>query len=214
MTPKLALAADPIFLYVLELLDRINRGEQPVPQDERLKIRALLDQAEAIIGTGQEWELSKYAIVSWIDEMLVDAPWEGRDWWSNNVLEVEIFNTRLCNERFYVRAREASTLSRRDALEIYYVCVVLGFRGLYHDPSISGMLLQTYGLPPDLNTWARQVAMSIRLGQGRPPLAGPTRELAGAPPLRTHSVVLWPWLSAVMLGMCSVIYYALTRASS
>ena len=131
---------------------------------------ALLDQAEAIVGAGTEWDLAKYAIVSWIDEMLVETPWDGRDWWSNNVLEVELFNTRLCNEQFYVRAQEASTLARRDALEVFYVCVVLGFRGLYRDPNLSMMFSAAHGLPPDLDTWARQASLAIRLGQGRPAL--------------------------------------------
>ena len=91
MKPRVARAVDPLFNYVLNLLDRIHRDEQPSGEDERLIIRGLLEQAGAHLGTGPEWELACYAIVSWIDEMLVDSPWEGADWWSNNVLEVELF---------------------------------------------------------------------------------------------------------------------------
>jgi type VI secretion system protein ImpK len=94
MTPRFALAVDPIFLHVLDLLERINRGEQPNPQEERLRIRTLIDQGEALLGASEQWELAKYAIVSWIDEMLVDAPWDGHEWWSNHVFEVEMFKTR------------------------------------------------------------------------------------------------------------------------
>lgn len=201
MTPKLAQAVDPIFLHVLDLLDRIASNEQPSAQEERLRIRALIDQAEAILGTGREWELTKYALVSWIDEMLVDAPWNGGDWWSNNVLEVELFKTRLCNEQFYVRAGESSTLPTRDALEVYYVCVILGFRGLYRDP----MLAESHGLPADLETWAQQISMSIRLGQGRPALSPPGPEIAGAPPLRTKSIVVWPLTTATMLLVSMIV---------
>ena len=50
---------------------------------------AAVDYAEAALGGGLEWELAKYALVSWIDEILVETPWSGRDWWSNNVLEVQ-----------------------------------------------------------------------------------------------------------------------------
>ena len=87
MTPKLAQAVDPIFIHVLDLLEQIKGEMHPSPQEERLKVCALLDQAEAILGGGPEWELCKYAIVSWIDEMLVDTPWSGQEWWANNVLE-------------------------------------------------------------------------------------------------------------------------------
>ncbi|MFO0870451.1 MAG: DotU family type IV/VI secretion system protein [Pirellulales bacterium] len=209
MTPKHSLAVDPLLLHMLGLLDRISLGEESDPLDERLRIRALLDQGEAIVGAGREWELSKYALVSWIDEMLVETTWSGREWWSNNVLEMEQFKSRLCNEQFFTFAKEASTLSRRDALEVYYVCVVLGFRGLYRDPLLASMLTEQHGLPQDLPTWARQTAMSIRLGQGRPQLAGPRREIAGAPPLKTKSVVVWPWLCAAMLASWGAIYFTL-----
>ena len=209
MTPKFALAVDPVFLHVLDLLDRIGRNESPSPQEERMRIGALIDQAEAMAGGGQDWELAKYALASWIDEMLVEAPWDGRDWWSNNVLEVQMFNTRLCNERFFVRAQEAATLVRRDALEVYYNCVVLGFRGLYSDRDLADAIAPAHGLPPDLETWAKQAAMSIRLGQGRPPLSGPRRDVAGAPPLRTKPLVVWALVAVVVLAACNVLIYNL-----
>jgi type VI secretion system protein ImpK len=207
MTPRFAQAVDPIFLHVLDLLDRVDRGERASPQEERLRILALIDQAEAAVGATPEWDMAKYALVSWIDEMLVEAPWEGREWWSNNVLEVKLFNTRLCNERFYQRAQEASTLSRRDALEVYYNCVVLGFRGLYRDPAMASMLAQSHNLPPDLESWAKQTSMSVRLGQGRPPLSPAREVIAGAPPLRSKTIVVWAWLGAVVLAACNIVYF-------
>jgi len=209
MTPRHSLAVDPVLLHVLGLLDRLSERKSPNPHDERARIRALLDQGEAIVGSGPEWELSKYALVSWIDEMLVETDWESRDWWSNNVLEMELFRTRLCSERFFLNAKEASTLPRRDALEVYYVCVVLGFRGLYRDATLAGMFSQRYALPQDLATWAKQTALAVRLGQGRPALAGPEREIRGAPPMKPKRAVVWPWLFAGMLAAWNVIYFTL-----
>jgi type VI secretion system protein ImpK len=176
MTPKFAQAIDPVMLHVLGLLERIGREEKPVPVDERLRIRALIDQAEALLGASEQWQLGKYALASWIDEMLVDAPWDGRDWWSNNVLEMELFSTRECYDRFYILAKEAGALANRDALEVFYICVVLGFRGLYRDPEFSQSTIQALGLPPDVESWARQAAMAVRLGQARhsPPATGPS----------------------------------------
>lgn len=209
MTPKFAQAVDPVLLHVLGLLERIGRDDRPSPQEERLQIMSLLDQAEAIVGVGQEWELAKYGLISWIDEVLLETPWDGREYWGNNVLEAEIFNTRLCHEQFYARAQQASTLPRRDALEVYYVCVVLGFRGLYRDPDLAAMLTQSNGLPENLDSWARQTALAIRLGQGRPALAGPRSEVQGAPPLRSQPLVLWSWLTATLLAAGATIYYTL-----
>lgn len=208
MTPKFAQAVDPIYLYVLALLERIGREEKTTATEERLRIRTLIDQAEAALGAGPEWELAKYALVSWIDEMLVDALWEGRDWWSNNVLEIEMFNTRQCHEQFFVKAQEASTRSGRDALEVYYVCVILGFRGLYHDAATSADIALALNLPPQLKDWTRQTALSIRLGQGRPQLADGGRDIHGAPPLRPRAVAVWPWLAfTLLLAIGTVVAY-------
>src|SRR5690606_19814271 len=97
MTPAFAQSVDPISLHVLELIDRLNDGQEVSPADERMRIMSLIDQADAQLGSGREWELAKYALVSWIDEILLDMRWIGREWWTNNVLEVELFNTRLCH---------------------------------------------------------------------------------------------------------------------
>src|SRR5262245_6734431 len=198
MTPKFSQAIDPVMLHVLGLLDRISRDERPSPADERLRIRGLIDQAEAVLGASEQWRLGKYALAAWVDEMLVDAPWDGRDWWSNNVLEMELFSSRECYDRFYTLAKEASTLANRDALEVFYICVVLGFRGLYRDPEFSRSTIQALGLPETVEAWARQAAMSVRLGQGRPQITGKKRELAGAPPLTFRYWALWSCLVFVM----------------
>ncbi len=212
MTPQFARAIDPVFLYALDLMSRIADDEHPLPQEERIRIRSLIDEGAALVPSGEQWELAKYAIVSWIDDILVHSTWSYASWWQNNVLEVEIFNTRLCFEQFFVNAQRAAGLPNRDALEVYYICGVLGFRGLYADPQTAAMLTQRHGLPPDFPTWARQASMSIRLGQGRPELALPGRELYGAPMLKDKSRVVWPWLAASMLAISNVIYYLWSHA--
>jgi type VI secretion system protein ImpK len=207
MTPRFARAVDPIFKFVLDLLDSIHHGEQPSPQQQRLTLRGLLEHAEAILGTGREWDLARYAIISWIDEMFVDSSWQGAEWWSNNVLEAELYNSRVCFEQFYVRAKEATTLPQRDALEVFYLCMMLGFRGLYRDPQLAQSFIEAYSLPPDLESWARQVALSIRVGQGRPELAPPKRDLSGAPPLTRRAFPVWCWVATVIVVLSALFWY-------
>jgi type VI secretion system protein ImpK len=207
MTPTFARAVDPIFLYALDLMSRVADDDCPLPQEERIRIRSLIDQGAALLPRGEEWELAKYAIVSWIDDVLVNSSWSYAGWWQNNVMEVELFNTRLCFEQFFVNAQRAAALPNRDALEVYYICGILGFRGLYTDPQTASMLAPKHGLPADFPSWAKQVSMSIRLGQGRPELAAPGRELYGAPPLKRKSRTVWPWLVAAMLAICNATYY-------
>lgn len=210
MTPEFAKAVDPIFLHVLGLLDRIGKGENPVVQNERLKIRGWVDQAEARLGGRPDWQLAKYALVSWIDEVMLEAPWDGHEWWNENVLEVELFNTRLAHEEFYLKAREASGLPQRDALEVYYVCVVLGFRGLYRDPEIAQTMSEALGMPGDLESWAKQTALAIRLGQGRPRLVESEEVGLGAPPLEGQTRLIWSSLFGVILAaiLAAGFFYA------
>jgi type VI secretion system protein ImpK len=209
MTPQFAQAVDPIFLAMLDLLEQIGQNQPVSPQNERYRLVAAVDYAEAAVGGGLEWELAKYALVSWIDELLVETPWPGRDWWSNNVLEVHYFNTRLCNERFYTKAQEASGQPRRDALEVFYNCVILGFRGLYRDANLANSLTASNGLPPDMLSWTKQTAMAIRLGQGRPPLPRPRREIRGVPPMGRRSAAVWSCAIAIMLLLVNVGYLLL-----
>ena len=97
---------------------------------------------------------------------------------------------------------------------MFYVCVVLGFRGLYREPKMSAMFSAAHGLPPDLDTWAKQASLAIRLGQGRPPLAAPRREIAGAPPMRTKPLVAWSWLAALLLAAGAAVSYAVFFAGA
>ncbi len=204
MTPQFAQAVDRIFLAVLGLLDRISRNEPLVPSEERVRIRAALDHAESLLGQSPEWQLSRYALVTWIDEVLIEAPWEGRQWWEENALEVEIFNTRDAFTAFYTKAVEAATLPQKNALEVYYVCVVLGFRGLYRDSSAVVMADQLR-LPPDLAAWTKQTALAIRLGQGRPPITESPHPGDGAPPLEGKFALVGSTLLCVVLAAVTAI---------
>lgn len=206
MTPKFSAAVDPVFQHVLGLLERVSNGEDPSPKEERVRIRGWLDQAEAHLGHSADWQLAKYALVAWIDEVLiVDAPWEGRNWWKENAMEVEVFNTRLRHEMFYQKAKEASALPQKDALETFYVCVVLGFRGLYRDPVAAASLAEPRQLAPDLETWARETAMAIRLGLGRPPISDASKPLEGAPPLQGPSMLVWATFFGLVLSVFLVV---------
>ncbi len=209
MTPEFAQAVDPIFLHVLDLLDRIERGETPAFLDERIRIRALIDEAEAKLGGGPEWTSTKYALASWIDELLSadpDYPWAGQEWWNNNSLEFELFKSKERAEQFYERAARAPAPAR----EIYYICVMLGFRGLYRN--VDSHYVESQGLPADLSEWARQMRLSIgnALGQGRAPLpkASPGRP-AGAQPLSGKPLLVWSSLAGIILTVCNVLvaYY-------
>ena len=57
MSPEFAKQVDPVFLYVLQLLERIGRGENPAPREEQTRVRRCLDAAEAALGQTDQWML-------------------------------------------------------------------------------------------------------------------------------------------------------------
>jgi type VI secretion system protein ImpK len=182
MDSNFARKVDPIFLEMLELMQRIERNEAPVPAEQRNRIIEKITEAESALSGHSDWPLAKYAFSSWIDETLIQAPWDGRELWRERPLEFHFFRTSEAYSGFFAKAREAAEHSSRDALEVFYVCVVLGFRGLYRDAS-GGPIAEQMGLPLDLEGWARQTAASIRVGQNRPRLHELTRPGQYAEPL-------------------------------
>ncbi len=186
MTPQYANAIDPLFLYMLQTLERLKRNEAVDPTEIRDHVRNQFREIEAQLGQKPGWEHAKYALTAWVDEVMIDATWNGSEWWKNNVLEFEYFKTRDRAIAFFKEAEKASALTRRDSLEVFYLCVVLGFRGLYaveDAPFVADQL----ELPTTLDAWAQKTARQIQLGQGRPTIATNMRQATGAPPLEGKS---------------------------
>jgi type VI secretion system protein ImpK len=211
MTPKFAAAVDPVYQHVLHLLKRISDNETIDPSSEQQRIRDLISQAEAHMGQTEEWEHAKYALVTWADDVLIETPWEGAPWWYDNPLEVHFFNSRQAYSRFYQMAQEAESLPQKNALEVFYVCVVLGFRGLYRNPT-PGAEAEDLNLPADLQTWAKQTVRSIHLGQGIPPIGGGVESRIGAPPLDGKFLLVGSTLlTVVMVALTLVFGFVLFR---
>lgn len=75
---------------------------------------------------------AKYAIVAFIDEQLFRAPWAGRQEWMLEPLQLVYFNENTAGEGFFERldALEKDP-ARLHVLEVYYLCLTLGFQGKY-----------------------------------------------------------------------------------
>ena len=123
------------------------------------------------LGGKRESVLAGQALIYWIDEMLIMTDWEGQDWWNNNKLETEILDDSNDRYRFFYRdAKEAAGLPDKSGLEVYYLCVALGFRGLYRDPESDASMSarDLMQLPPTLEQW-------LRAGLRRHSAGGPAR---------------------------------------
>jgi type VI secretion system protein ImpK len=207
MTPRFSKAVDPIFTHVIRTLDRIERHQDITPQHEQHEILSRIEKAEADLGGSAEWHLAKYAIVAWIDDAMIFAEWPGNRWWQENPLEVQLYRERVAAYKFFQDAKEAAALQQKDALEVFYVCVMLGFYGAYRPEAFGArdadehrLFLRQYDMPPSREAWAKQTRSYLRLQQGRPKIAINPREGDFAPPLEEKYAAIAAWLLASVLS--------------
>ncbi len=198
MSPEFASTVDPIFNYVLTALDQIETRQIHTHHQVDSRVRGLLERAGDQFGARPDWALAKYAIVAWIDELLIEDPWPGSTWWKENRLEKHFFNTSDADITFFSRAIKAAESSGTDALEVFYLCVVLGFKGIYGQPD-AARRARDLGLPLSLDHWTQSSAKAIQSGQHRPVISNQETPGPGAPPLEGQYLVIGTGLVTVLL---------------
>jgi len=217
MSPEFANAIDPIILDVLALKKSVDAGVIDFGEVDqaRNRIIARIDSLQSKIGDSASRRSSQMALCAWIDSLFIeDTNWEWRQYWRNHCLEVEFFQVRKSHVDFFKWARDASGIGNKDALEVFYLAVVLGYRGLYKgDMPGDDSRREELSLPPEIDQWCRSTAASIQLKQSRPkprPViqsAGSFEPLRGRSQLAQYSV-MGIVLCAAAVGV-AIFYYKL-----
>ena len=162
MREELSRIVFPVINYGLALRERIELGEQPQLDVEQAQLKRLLlsdieaqHQAEfggvryvvdesTAVGLRPSMTVSapskdnflgaRYALVSWLDEIFIlDCP-STRDYWNEHKLEPVLYPPSAERAwRFWEQAQKAQARPGGDALETFYLCVMLGFRGDLRD---------------------------------------------------------------------------------
>ncbi|MCX7727054.1 MAG: type IVB secretion system protein IcmH/DotU [Chitinispirillaceae bacterium] len=123
-----------LFLIVIRMREAEDLGE---PAALRKLIHYYLDLFEKnckAIGISSEAILNaKYAIVALIDETVLSVPGACRDFWLTRPLQLDLFGDNLAGEEFYNKLQKLlqEPEKNKDVLEIYYLCLSLGFEGKY-----------------------------------------------------------------------------------
>ena len=111
-------------------------GMLPAPHDLRQRIIDVLDRmvgaARAARVPEAEIAEARYALVAFIDEQILKSAWPGRVEWMNQPLQLVLYREVTAGENFFGRLRALLNHGGQEfALEIYYLCLALGFRGAY-----------------------------------------------------------------------------------
>jgi len=135
---NLALIFQELFTAIVRL--RSNRQSIPNAESFRQHIRDAVKKAaqEARTPGGYSHEdikMATLAVVGFLDETVLNLQNPVFANWPSKPLQEELFNEHIAGEVFFANARE---LLRRDdspavadVLEVYYLCLLLGYRGRY-----------------------------------------------------------------------------------
>ncbi|WP_165475094.1 type IVB secretion system protein IcmH/DotU [Legionella yabuuchiae] len=77
--------------------------------------------------------LCKYALIAFIDELIIRQEGPTSQIWLVNPLQLEYFDENTAGQQFFIKLNHLRLQAERfiDCLEIYYFCLELGFEGQY-----------------------------------------------------------------------------------
>jgi type VI secretion system protein ImpK len=125
--------AGPVF----DLILRLKAGIVAPSNELRPQVAALLldfeKRAERYRFNHKIVQVSKFALASFVDETVLTNNFPLRDEWEKNPLQLEYFGEQLAGNKFFekLQAMLKQIETTQDAVEIYYVCMLLGFKGRY-----------------------------------------------------------------------------------
>jgi len=134
---NLALAFQEVFTAIIRL--RYNRQAVPSAEAFRAHIKQALRVAEQEARgggyNGEDVKQAMFALVAFLDESALGCRNPAFSDWPRLPLQLDLYGTHMAGEVFFQELQK--TLSRGDSLEtadlleVYYLCLLLGFKGRY-----------------------------------------------------------------------------------
>lgn len=107
------------------------------PDSFRIRLEQLLHDADGKgveIGVPRDVLLdARFAVIAFLDEMIFSSGWAHKEEWASRPLQYQFFETNIAGEEFFNRLeslRKALPVNP-DLLEVYLICLTLGFEGQY-----------------------------------------------------------------------------------
>lgn len=172
MRKEIADLVFPVFRKAIEIKEGLRADERAFDfADSQKKLLTLLQAAvpdalrSEMLGDQQAFDASmtrarqnylgaRYALACWLDEIFIsDSCW--KDQWNASKVETTLYGMNERATEFWRQAQRAQSRPTRDALEVYYLCAMLGFRGEMIDR------------PADMQAWRDSVEPQITQAEGR-----------------------------------------------
>ncbi len=126
--------ASECFILILQLRATTNYGTADVLKSKVLDMFDKFENNSRKIGVDNEKvRLAKFALVAFLDETIISSDWSEKNEWLTEPLQIKLFDTFNAGEEFFTNMStlRQRTSANKDVLEIYYLCLSLGFKGKY-----------------------------------------------------------------------------------
>jgi type VI secretion system protein ImpK len=202
----------------LEVVLRLRAGlEAPSPDELRDRVDEMLRELEQ---GGKNLRYSpelvqsvKYALASFIDETVLDPASPLRDEWEKHALQLKHFGDQHAGIKFFERLEEllrragqnadAEAPKFAEAAEVYYLCLILGFKGRY---SLHFLQAQLQNVIADT---ARRLREAGRLESGG---LSPHWRQDDQPPLeRDPGLPRWVKVSVAVLPALALLLFVILK---
>jgi len=191
---RIAEIYSPCFSLILQLRASSHYSDAELLRSNLMQVLSECEQKAQQFASSKDVEDAKFAIVAFVDETILSSNWSLKGEWMSKPLQLQLYNRFDAGEHFFERMNDIlqDTSSRLEVLEVYYLCLTLGFKGRYQlveqdklrariesaravlrqAPEMKAGVLSPNGLPRDqiaaevktkLPTWAI-VATAVTIG--------------------------------------------------
>lgn len=198
------------FQELFTAIARVRFNLQTVPgandfrADAKELIRRAMQDAAGRGYTPKDVETAEFAVVAFLDESVLTSKSTVFSTWSRLTLQEEKFGEHMAGETFFRYVQQL--LSRRDSaetvdvLEVYYLCMLLGYRGRYGSSGDG-----------ELRAIMESIKGKTNRVRGNQPLS-PAWALPGDPPLPRQRD---PWLKGLVCAtVLTAVFAIVTFAAS
>lgn len=200
--------AGPVF----DLILRIKAGIVTPSNELRPKVAALLTdfekRAERYRFNHKIIQVSKFALASFFDETILTNNFPLKDEWEKYPLQLEYFGEQLAGNKFFDKLTSMLKQIEQtaDAVEIYYYCMLLGFKGRY----------AVYEQDKLLATMQQTANALVKVGKIKPTELSPHWLANDQPkPPEKRGMPVWAKIGAVSgLGLAFIVYLVMFLLSS
>ena len=139
---------------VLELVLKLRAASLAPSTNLRPAVHHLMQEMEQRAGTlrysERQTNAVKFALAAFVDETVMTTNLPLREEWERFPLQLEYFGEQLAGVKFFERLDELlkQIESEADVVEVYYLCLLLGFKGkykVYMEDQLQGLIESVAG---------------------------------------------------------------------